>query len=284
MPVAINGFHTFALTAEPGRESEDAIAIGEGVAVVVDGAGLPKSMREGCRHSVSWYARTLAEALREWLEDRANSMQDALAAAIAGVAGAHARSCDLTAGSPSATVAAWRVDGANLDYLVLCDASVVLIGADGRVCEVTDGRIDAAVDRAAAEDLAGRRVDRAEESRVRFAALERVRNTPDGFWCCHVDPAAAYQSMIGRVPLAKLRGVVISSDGGTRGFHTFGAHTIDRFAALALGGELGQVASEIRSAERSAPQDLKVKRHDDIALVAATFSPGGHAEDASQTL
>lgn len=258
---------TFALAAEPGRESEDAIALGAGVAVVVDGAGLPASMRAGCRHSVAWYARVLAEAFRDRLEDRRVPMTDALAGAIAAVAALHSDMCDLGAGSPSGTVAAWRVDGDALDHLVLSDASIVLVMADGEVRESTDLRIDDAVDRGAAEVLGGRMVDPAEEARVRFAALDRMRNVPGGFWCCHVDPAAAAEAVTGRVLLDDLAGVVASSDGGTRGFRSFDAHSLDRFGGLALAGDLSRIAEEIRASERAAPDRARVKRHDDIALV-----------------
>ena len=99
----------FSLPAELGRESEDACAIADGIGVVVDGAGLPKTMRRGCSHSVAWYARMLAEELRMRLESRTTRMTDALAGAIAQVTAAHASTCDLTQGSPSATVAAWRI-------------------------------------------------------------------------------------------------------------------------------------------------------------------------------
>lgn len=50
------------------RENEDAVALGDGVAVVVDGAGLPKDLRRGCRHSVQWHAENLATAFRDHLE------------------------------------------------------------------------------------------------------------------------------------------------------------------------------------------------------------------------
>lgn len=260
----------FALAAEPGRESEDACALGDGITVVVDGAGLPKSLRRGCSHSVAWYARMLAEAFRVRLADRTTSMADALGAAIAEVTASHADTCDLSLGSPSATVAAWRIAGDAVEHLVLCDASIVLIAPDGAPEEITDDRIDTAVERRARElaDAAG--LDEA-PAEMRFAALDQVRNVEGGFWCAHTAPDAAQHALTGCTPLHDLRAIVAASDGGTRGFQRFGAHTFEGFAALASTGHLAQIAAEIRAAEDSAGNLPFTKPHDDLTLVAATF-------------
>ena len=258
----------FALPAEPGLESEDACAIGDGIVVVVDGAGLPKSSRRGCGHAVAWYARMLAEAFRVRLETRATSMSDALAGAISEVTASHAETCDLSQGSPSATVAAWRLIGDDVEHLVLCDASIVLIEADGTPREITDDRIDAAVQRRAAQLAAAAGVAEA-TAEMRFAALDQMRNVDGGFWCAHTDPNAARHALTGRTPVAELRAIVAASDGGTRGFQRFGAHSLDRFAALASDGRLAEIAAQIRAAEDAAGPLPFTKPHDDITLVAA---------------
>lgn len=260
----------FSLPAEPGRESEDACATGDGVGVVVDGAGLPKSMRRGCSHSVAWYARMLAEAFRMRLEHRAVGMTDALAAAIAEVTAAHTGACDLALGSPSATVAAWRITGDAVEHLVLCDASIVLVDADGITSEITDDRIDGAVEERAAALAKAAGVPSATGG-MRFEALDAARNVEDGFWCAQRDPKAAGHALTGRTSLQGLRAVVASSDGGTRGFQLVGAHTLDRFGQLAASGDLARVASEIRAAEDAHEFSPFAKPHDDIGLVAACF-------------
>ena len=91
----------FALTtpATQGADNEDALAIGPGVAVVVDGAGLPADLRRGCDHAVSWFARHVAEAFRDRLALRSSSMPQALADAITEVASLHGSGCDLALGS-----------------------------------------------------------------------------------------------------------------------------------------------------------------------------------------
>lgn len=260
----------FSLPAEVGRESEDACAVGSGIGVVVDGAGLPKTMRRGCSHSVAWYARMLAEELRMRLESRATGMRAALAGAIAEVTAAHASTCDLMQGSPSATVAAWRIVGDEVEHLVLCDASVVLSFADGTAHEVTDDRITAAV-QTRAEALASAAGLPVATAEMRFAALDAARNVDDGFWCAHIDPDSARHALTGRTPIGELRSVVAASDGATRGFQLVEAHTLHDFAALAADGDLARIATEIRAAENAHGVPPFAKPHDDIALVLARF-------------
>jgi len=260
----------FSLPAEAGRESEDACAVGNGIGVVVDGAGLPKAMRRGCSHSVAWYARMLAEELRIRLESRVVSMTDALAGAIGEVTAAHASTCDLGQGSPSATVAAWRIVGDEVEHLVLSDASVVLIFADGTAREVTDDRITAAAP-TRAESLAAAAGIPVATAEMRFAALDAVRNVEGGFWCAHVDPDAARHALTGRTPIRQLRAVVAASDGATRGFQLVGAHTLQDFADLAANEDLPRIAAEIRDAENAHGVPPFTKPHDDIGMVAIRF-------------
>lgn len=264
----------YSLAALPGRENEDAAASGDGIAVVVDGAGLPKSRRRGCGHSVSWYSRMLAESFRVALADRRTSMADALATAIAEVTAAHTGVCDLAEGSPSGTVAAWRIVGDDVEHLVLCDASIVLIPRSGEPVEITDDRLDAVVGERAARLLGADAASASLEERAaaHFQALDAARNVEGGFWCCHTDPLAACQARTGRTPLRDLAGIVAASDGGTRGFQSHGAHPLERFAALALAGDLAGIAAEIRAAEGGPDRDPLEKPHDDITLLAATFA------------
>ena len=121
------------------RPNEDALFLADGVAVVVDGAGLPRSMRAGCRHSVAWYSNELARTFGTALLDRVLTMPQALSRAITEVSQRHG-GCSLVKGSPSATVAAWRLRPALVEYLVLCDASVV-VANDDDVIEITDDRL-----------------------------------------------------------------------------------------------------------------------------------------------
>ncbi len=130
----------WSVPASEERPNEDAVYSSDGVAVVVDGAGLPKDMRVGCHHSVDWYSNELAQRFGTALLDTGLTMPQALSRAIVEVSQGHHRGCSLVEGSPSATVAAWRLSPPVVEYLVLCDASVVVATLNG-VVEITDDRL-----------------------------------------------------------------------------------------------------------------------------------------------
>lgn len=260
----------WSVSATAAQPNEDARYARDGVAVVVDGAGLPKSLRTGCHHSVAWYADRLAVAFGTALQDRNVSMREALSRAITQVANSH-DGCELDLGSPSATVAAWRLHPRLLEYLVLCDASVLLV-TDTGVVEVTDDRLGVltaqSLDRL---DSGSTQPSTPEILAARRNVLELNRNVAGGFWCCHTDPAAADQAITGRRRLRDLRGVVIASDGATRGYQTLDVHTVDHFALEAVSGRGGQLINDIRTAEDGQQQRLEEqasKVHDDATLLA----------------
>lgn len=269
-----------AVVSIPGntaRENEDAVALGDGVAVVVDGAGLPKGLRRGCRHSVRWYAESLATAFRDHLNRRNTDMSAALAAAITDVTTAHGPDCRPDEGSPSATVAAWRADGDAVEYLVLCDASVVLAFHDGSVLEVTDNRITSAtepvIDRYLRDVQRSGAVTPDDRRAARRAAVEQTRNRDGGFWCCHTDPAAALAAIHGRVKRDALRAVVAASDGATRGYHLLGIHPPAALTTAAGPDDLNALIESIRHAEELTGELIQqaIKQHDDATIVLANF-------------
>ena len=268
---------SLTLRAAPDRENEDAMALADGIGVVVDGAGIPAELRRGCSHTVAWYSRRLADAFCDRLTDRATPMRDALAGAIADVTARHAHTCTFEGGSPSATVAAWRVDGADVEHLVLCDASIIVLEASGRALEVTDDRIEHTVARRVRELLSTRESSadptRQELASLRWQALEECRNAPDGFWCAQADPGVAAQALVGRRPIDGTAAVIAASDGGTRGFQLVDAHGLSAFAHRAGSGELEALAAEIRAGEQrfSVRTDFDGKIHDDLTIVVGVF-------------
>jgi hypothetical protein len=264
-----------------GRENEDAFALGDGVAVVVDGAGLPKELRRGCHHSVRWYAEQLAACFREHLERRDSTMPQALAAAIAHVAGSHGPTCRLESGSPSATVAAWRVLSGTVEYLVLCDASILLAFHDGSVTEVTDDRmarvtqplIDEQLRRVTGNTGVARVATPSQVRAARRAAVEQMRNRADGFWCAHSDPEAASAAIHGEVPRSTVSAIVALSDGAARGYQLLGIQTPRDLVPTADGDYLQTVIAAIREAERCDDTlgERALKTHDDATIVAMHF-------------
>ncbi|MDH2444209.1 protein phosphatase 2C domain-containing protein [Amnibacterium sp. CER49] len=268
---------TITVPADLAAPNEDAFALGNGIGVVVDGAGLPKELRAGCRHSVAWFARFLADELAARLAERSGTMGDALGDSIAFVRDAHAGTCDLRAGSPSATVAAWRVSGDRLEHLVLCDASLLVVPRHGPVVPITDERLEGVVRAAVAAEVAAGIAARGPADRRHAArrAVEASRNRQGGFWCAQDDPDAARHALTGATPLTALTGVIACSDGATRAYDLLGVATPQDLARRSLVGDLRGIADMVRAAETEQAdrlQDAGSKVHDDLTIVAARLS------------
>lgn len=239
--------------ARPGADEDAAGVLGD-VAVVLDGAGVPQRFRAGCHHSVAWFSRTLASRLLLHASDPQVSLREALAAAIDDVRGLHARSCDLDAGSPSATVVAVRRAGEQLEHLVLCDSSLLLHRIDGSVQRITDDRVDHLV-------LPERTA----------TAVEAMRNAPGGFWLARHEPEAAQQALVGSTPMAELRAVHLVSDGITRAIDLLGLHTAGSLSQALL-DDPEAVVRRLRGAERELePSRRPRKVHDDATSLTLTW-------------
>lgn len=271
----------FSEPSRPGKVNEDYASVGSTAAVVLDGAGLPAVFRGGCSHSVRWYSKTLAKSLHKCLQDPSASVREALRRALQVTAAAHGPGCRLDQGSPSGTVAAWRICGPNLEYLVLGDASIVFAFNDGGVLEIVDNRLDELV-----TPLKQELLDRWEqtgefvgdeawlESHRRTAEI--LRNVPGGYWVCQVDPAAADEALHGTIPLATLRGVVLATDGAMRGVHLLSLHDLSHAVRDYLDGGAAELYGDIRAAENRMKHKFarpRIKPHDDMTVVAHTFSP-----------
>lgn len=266
--------HRWSVPALTEWPNEDAVFASLGASVVVDGAGLPQSMRAGCHHSVSWYSEELARRFGTALLDVGLTMRQALSRSITEVSELHG-SCNLADGSPSATVAAWRLQPPLIEYLVLCDASV-LVALREEAVEITDDRLSTLLAKQVGPDGATRR-SASEIQQARAEILQRRRNVDDGYWCCQTDPIAADHALSGAYPLSDVLGIVIATDGATRGFQSLQAHTMQEFVSRAASGDGAALLDEVRAAERGQRQKLRdnaMKVHDDATLV--TLNLAGH--------
>jgi hypothetical protein len=273
---------TVSVPAEENTDNEDAFALGDGVGVVVDGAGIPADLRAGCCHTVAWYANILATTFRDLLERRSSDMRGALAEAIAEVTASHQYSCRLDEGSPSATVAAWRLTPHTVEYLVLCDASIILSRRDRTVAELTDDRIARVTARITEEhtkqaQARGDALASDDLRAARRAAVEGARNRPGGFWCCQTDPNAASEAMAGQADPDAVRAVLAASDGATRGHQLLHVLPVTELVQAVIDGEAATAIETIRLAERRdttlAPRGIK--QHDDATLVCLVLDDAG---------
>ncbi|WP_114853332.1 protein phosphatase 2C domain-containing protein [Brachybacterium sp. YJGR34] len=247
--------HTTLLSdpAIPGADEDAGGVLGE-VAVVLDGAGVPRRYRAGCHHSVAWFSHTLAAHLLAGAQDPQTPLATALAGAITTVRALHAGECDLEAGGPSATVVAVRRREDRLEHLVLCDSSLLLERRDGGVVRLTDPRVEQVV-----------------RSERRAEAIEARRNVPGGFWVARHEPEAAQQAIVGHTPLAELARAHLVSDGVTRAVDLLGI-TDEEGLVAALATDPCALLNTLRAAERALPEDRRPRKpHDDATVL--TLSP-----------
>ncbi|MFF0720252.1 hypothetical protein [Micromonospora sp. NPDC003816] len=263
----------------PGRAVNEDLVFRFGPLVgVLDGATVPEGFDTGCVHGPQWYVRHLAARLGLAEAARpAATLVSNLAAAILAVRSDHGGQCDLDhPGTPSSTVCLLRDGGDQVDYLVLCDSPLVLdIG--GRVGVVTDDRLAASVARLRAVATAlPDSTDRATRFRHAVTAQRERMNRTHGYWAAAADPDAAYQAVVGTLPLRgpeALRRAVLLTDGASAAVEEFGLFDWAGLLDVVSTGGPGALVDLVRSAEREHPDRLR--RHkpaDDASAVYCEFT------------
>ncbi len=249
-----------AMATSPGhgRTNEDFVGAVPGAVVLLDGAGIP-GMESVCSHGVAWYSHTLgAIVLGRLSREPGTDLVDALADGIEEVAGQHRHTCDIASSiSPQATVAIIRYDEDRLDYLLLADVFVVLDSAETGPQVLTDPReVDARSE--ILTGLEGLSVGTPEYERVLPSLTEAFRsrrNQPGGFWIAKDDPEAARQAVTGSVPLDRLRGAALLSNGASRIVEPYGlAKWPDALDLMRTAGP-ADVIRRIRAAETGSDHD-----------------------------
>lgn len=257
-------------------DNEDFAAAGPDAAVVLDGAGVPQGVDNGCVHGVAWFARTLGSTLLAEVTG-ARPLADCLASAIADVAARHADTCDLTNPlTPSATVAVLRIRGHRVEYLVLSDAVLVISPTAGAPIVVTDDAVATAGQAHRGElDRTAIGTDEHADARRRYVlATARHRNRPGGFWIASADPEAAAHAVTGTVPADGLLAAVLMTDGASRLVDLFGLATWDELAVLVRESGSAELIRRVRAAEADDPlgrRRPRPKAQDDATAVLCRF-------------
>ena len=244
----------------------------------MDGAGLPKELRGGCAHTVSWYSTTLLQNFVTGMRG-GEDLAEALSSAIRQTVLDHGRDCDLSLGSPSATFAGWQIKQDVLSYLVLGDASVLLRRSDGTTTEVTDDRLDLVVSPErnrllALWDRTGEFVGDDAWLEAHRRTAEPYRNVPEGYWVCHTDAHAVDQALRGSVPMGELDGVLLATDGAMRGVNLFREYDAGHLADRLLCGSHEETLNAIRASEDLSAGELtsrRIKVHDDASVISASL-------------
>jgi hypothetical protein len=121
------------------------------------------------------------------------------------------------------------------------------------------------VEQAVSEGLDGAGVRAA-----RLRAVERTRNRPGGFWCCHYDPSVAREALTASYYTREVDTVVLASDGGTHGVD-LGVQELEELVDLAATARHDELCGEARAAERvriDRLTEVGEKAHDDLTVVS----------------
>lgn len=202
-----------------GRPNEDFVGAVPGAVVLLDGAGIPGS-EAVCHHGVAWYAHSLGTALLERLFRGVGAdLAEALADSIGQIAGHHRHTCDIASPiSPQASVAIVRFSQDRADYLVLADVFVALDLCGSRPQVVTDPR-EVSVRSECMAALRGVPTGTSEHEQVLASVRDSFRarrNQPGGYWVAKDDSRTATQAVTGSVPLGRLNGAALLSNGASR--------------------------------------------------------------------
>ncbi|WP_416986099.1 integrase [Streptomyces sp. T028] len=243
--------------AGPGQENEDFAAVGPGVAVLLDGAGVAGA-ETGCTHGIAWFSSTLGGLLLGTITAHpARPLPACLAESIRLVRSLHEHSCDLVhRASPTSTVVAVRAAAGMLEYLVLGDSTLLLASADGKTTAVTDQRLDEVGKRlrGPVDALPTGSPEHAVALAEYRDALTGLRNRPGGFWIAGPDPQAAEHTLSGSVPLESLTSVTLLSDGATRLVDSFALASWEGVLAVVNSSGPDELIRRVREAEADDPE------------------------------
>jgi hypothetical protein len=244
------------------RQNEDFAAVTPGIAVLLDGAGLPVGRDTGCVHGIAWYARTLGGLLAAGACDTGLPLPEVLARGIEQVSQMHAGTCDLShPDTPSATVIITRQHAACLEYLVLCDSVLLLQARDGEPRVITDARIDAVAEplRPARGTTSGPFGDDV-AWRAYGRQIDTARNQLGGFWIAAADPQVVAHALTGSERMRALSAVVLLSDGASRLADRYHLATWPQVCATLAKGGPEEVIRQVRAAEEADPDGQRWPR------------------------
>jgi hypothetical protein len=254
-----------AITTEaaPGRVNEDYAICGPNWAAIFDGATPGPDVDGGCVHDVPWLVRQLAGNLAPTLvRDADIPLTEALASAIATTTRTHENTCDLeNPDSPSSTVAIARCRQSVIDYLVLADSPILIRRGSGstEIEYISDDRSGNLPSYTPKE-------------------IQRLRNSPAGFWVASTQPEAAANAVTGSVPGESVEAVYLLTDGIGRFVDLFGLGDWAEFARVVDDQGGIEIVSRIRATERERlpPMSLldngrRLKQHDDATVISITI-------------
>ncbi|WP_018255989.1 protein phosphatase 2C domain-containing protein [Salinispora mooreana] len=258
---------TAAMEAAPTSTNEDRFAVGDGWALVLDGAGRYPGESGGCVHPVAWVVERLTAHLSACLPHPDRPLTTIVRSAIKATMADHGPTCDITDPlSPGATGAVARVGKDQVEWLVLGDAAVVIDQGANGCTSIVDDRVDHLPDAPVVE------------GRVRTyspAYVATVRNQPNGFWVLGAVPDAADHALVGSLPRRSVDQVLLCSDGVSRLTERYAWTWREVFDLHATSGPEALIRA-VRTAELDDPNPRRWrgKRHDDATVVVLRTDTG----------
>lgn len=268
-----------------GQPNEDFVGAVPRAAVLLDGAGIPRT-ESICSHGVAWYTHRLGGALLGRLScDDGGDLAAILAATIGEIAAYHRTTCDIrNPSSPQATVVIIRAHEGRLDYLLLADSFLVLDQVRGGLQVITDER-EVTTRRICLAPLDGISRGTPEYDRIRDSCIEALqarRNQPGGYWIAKDDPHAAEEAVTGSRPLHEVDSVALLSNGASRIVSPYGL--TDWLGVLELLGASGpaEIIRRVRQAEARSSENPDVSVPDDATVAHCSRLPRHGVGDLPQ--
>lgn len=254
--------------------NQDRYFIGDGYAVVLDGASTP----DPAPLDGGWYAEVLGGAIGRRLRiDPPTDLRSTLSAAIQETTERGSLTPD-TSPSSTVTIVRWTTD--ILDALVLGDSPLVIQTAAG-IEHLRDDRLagltlpEREAYRAALRQGGGYGERHRNRMRRLVEAERSQRNQPGGYWIAGAEPRAAQHAFTGRWATPELRAVMLATDGVSRGVDQFGtpASWDEAMDIARTDGpdSLLRIVEDAESSDADGCRWPRGKRHDDKTAVLLCF-------------
>ncbi|MFD2795678.1 protein phosphatase 2C domain-containing protein [Promicromonospora vindobonensis] len=253
--------------------NQDRYMVGEGFAVVLDGA---TSVAGDRSHDPGWFAGRIGEVLARTLPG-GEPIPDLVAGAIAEV-----RDADqlVPETSPTCTVTVARWSGDAVETYALCDSTIAVLHRDGTESVYFDDEVGDAVSQKREEYRArlarGHGYDEAHRDLLIELQKEqaRWRNRPGGYYVAGTDPDAAYHGVVGTVERTAVTALLLATDGVDPVRHPRAETWWDLYTEAVDHGP-DRVLHDLHAAEAADPDGLqwaRSKRHDDKTLVVVPLT------------
>lgn len=234
-----------------------------------DGAWFVQQWDEFLRRTVSDYARSLADIVREGIAEVGQEyMRIAKAGTIDRV--------DV----PSASVAIMRFNESAYDYFLLGDCTLIL-SQDGDTKVVADKRVSHLDAKVVSEmtrlqcQSGFTRAEAFQQVRPMLLKHRRCKNQPDGYWVLGLEPEAVSHAETGLEPTLQTGRCLLMTDGFAQGWDTFGlANSAHSWLAHVQEHGLTEVYTKMQQlaeADRSCTRFPRLKTLDDASAILTVF-------------